>query len=78
MARSQTFAHFDQAIADTFLATSLQALGLPGYLGVRFTEMTPGRLVATMEGRAELLSPFTSLLGGVVAGLGEAGRGCVR
>jgi uncharacterized protein (TIGR00369 family) len=77
MPRAQTFAHFDQAIADTFLATSAQASGLPGYLGVRFIEMTPGRLVATMEVRDELLTPFKTLHGGVMAGLVDHVLGCV-
>jgi uncharacterized protein (TIGR00369 family) len=77
MPSSQTFAHFDQAIADAFLTTSAQALGLPGYLGVRFTEMTPGRLVATMDVRDELLTPFKTLHGGVMAGLVDHVLGCV-
>src|SRR5262249_7575470 len=61
MARLPTFAHFDQRIADTFKAMSEQATGLPGYLGIRFVEMTPGRLVATMAVRDELLTPFKTL-----------------
>jgi len=77
MPHPQTFAHFDQAIADTFLTTSAQGTGLPGYLGVRFTAMTPGRLVATMDVRDELLTPFKTLHGGVMAGLVDHVLGCV-
>ena len=72
-----TFAHFDQQVADTFVTTSLQAAGLPGYLGVRFVEITPGRLVAEMAVRDELLTPFKTLHGGVMAGLVDHVLGCV-
>lgn len=77
MARPPTFAHFDQKIADTFQAMSEQATGLPGYLAIRFVEMTPGRLVATMAVRDELLTPFKTLHGGVMAGLVDHVLGCV-
>jgi uncharacterized protein (TIGR00369 family) len=77
MAKPPDFSAFDEAIARTFLETSLQAVGLPGYLGVRFVEFEPGRLVATMEVRAELLTPFKTLHGGVMAGLVDHVLGCV-
>src|SRR5215470_14549225 len=77
MAEPPTFAHFDPAIAETFVATSAQATGLPGYLGIRFIEMTPGRLVVTMTVRDELLTPFKTLHGGVMAGLVDHVLGCV-
>jgi uncharacterized protein (TIGR00369 family) len=77
MPRQPTFPHFDQRIADTFVTTSLQAEGLPGYLGIRFTEITPGRLVAEMPVRDELLTPFKTLHGGVMAGLVDHVLGCV-
>jgi uncharacterized protein (TIGR00369 family) len=77
MAVPPTFAHFDPAIAESFVTTSAQATGLPGYLGIRFVEMTPGRLVATMTVRDELLTPFKTLHGGVMAGLVDHVLGCV-
>src|SRR5689334_2018208 len=77
MPKPMTFEHFDQRIADAFMTTSEQAAGLPGYLGVRFTEMTPGRLVATLPVRDELLTPFKTLHGGVMAGLVDHVLGCV-
>src|SRR5215470_1151058 len=77
MAEPPTFAHFDPAIAETFVATSAQATGLPGYLGIRFVEMSPGRLVATMAVRDELLTPFKTLHGGVMAGFVDHVLGCV-
>jgi uncharacterized protein (TIGR00369 family) len=42
--------------------------GLPSYLGIRMQEMTPGRLVASLDVRDELLTPFKNLHGGVMAG----------
>jgi uncharacterized protein (TIGR00369 family) len=77
MPKPMTFEHFDRRIADAFMTTSEQAAGLPGYLGVRFTEMTPGRLVATLPVRDELLTPFKTLHGGVMAGLVDHVLGCV-
>jgi uncharacterized protein (TIGR00369 family) len=72
-----TFEHFDAAVAEAFLGTSEQAKGLPGYLGIRFIEITAGRLVATMEVRDDLLTPFKTLHGGVMAGLVDHVLGCV-
>src|SRR5207247_1363780 len=51
--------------------------GLPAYLGIRIVEMAPGRLVAAMDVRAELLTPFGALHGGVMAGLVDHALGCV-
>src|SRR5260221_11562451 len=64
-----TFDHFDAAVAERFVATSADAGGLPGYLKIRFVEMTAGRLVAVLAVRDELLTPFKTLHGGVMAGL---------
>ena len=77
MARQTTFPHFDEQTAERFLAASEQVTGLPGYLGIRFVEMSPGRLVATMTVRDELLTPFKTLHGGVMAGLVDHTLGCV-
>jgi uncharacterized protein (TIGR00369 family) len=43
--------------------------GLPGYLGIRTVDVGPGRLVAGLPVRPELLNPFGSLHGGAVAAL---------
>ena len=51
--------------------------GLPGYLGIRFTELTAGRLVATMEIRDELITPMGAVHGGVMAGFVDHTLGCV-
>src|SRR3989442_8747576 len=39
--------------------------------------MTPGRLVAAMDVREELLTPFGTMHGGVMAGLVDHALGCV-
>jgi 1,4-dihydroxy-2-naphthoyl-CoA hydrolase len=75
MSRAPAFEQFDQAIADGMVRA--RPKGLPEYLGVRFVEMTPGRLLATMEVRDELLTPFGTLHGGVMAGLVDHVLGCV-
>jgi uncharacterized protein (TIGR00369 family) len=72
-----TFDHFDAAVAERFVATSADAGGLPGYLKIRFVEMTAGRLVAVLAVRDELLTPFKTLHGGVMAGLVDHVLGCV-
>ena len=72
-----TFPHFDPKTAERFLAVSDPVPGLPGYLGIRFVEFTPGRLVGTMTVRDELLTPFKTLHGGVMAGLVDHVMGCV-
>src|SRR5262245_7362962 len=75
MARPPVFEQFDQAIADGMVRA--RPKGLPDYLGIRFLEMTAGRLVATMDVRDELLTPFGTLHGGVMAGLVDHIMGCV-
>jgi uncharacterized protein (TIGR00369 family) len=77
MPRLATFAHFDAAVAERFVAMSADAGGLPGWLGIRFVEMTAGRLVAVLPVRDELLTPFKTLHGGVMAGLVDHVLGCV-
>src|SRR5499426_1235451 len=52
---------YDPRIAEVFVAASEKATGLPGYLGVR----------------VELLTPFKTLHGGVMAGLVDHVLGCV-
>ena len=75
MGRTPVFEQFDQAIADGMVRAKPN--GIPEYLGVRFLEMTAGRLLATMEVREELLTPFRTLHGGVMAALVDHVLGCV-
>ena len=43
--------------------------GLPGYLGIRFTEVLPGRCTAELEVGEHLLNPFGAAHGAVLASL---------
>jgi 1,4-dihydroxy-2-naphthoyl-CoA hydrolase len=70
-------AAFDESVAKRFLAMNDAGGGLPGYLGFRFTEFAPGRLRAEMPVRAELLTPFGNLHGGVLAAFCDHVLGCV-
>ena len=70
-------AQYDAQIADAFLRASKAATGLPAYLGAEITELGPGRLVAVMPARQELMTPFGTLHGGVMAGLVDHVLGCV-
>ncbi|MBI3784993.1 MAG: PaaI family thioesterase [Deltaproteobacteria bacterium] len=68
---------FNQRIAESMIKANDSVGGLPKYLGVKFTEFTSGRLVATMEARPELITPMGTLHGGVMAGLVDHVLGCV-
>ncbi len=68
---------FDQKIADMLIKAHDAPGGLPGYLGIRFQELTAGRLVATMEVRDELITPMGAIHGGVMAGFVDHTLGCV-
>jgi uncharacterized protein (TIGR00369 family) len=68
---------YDQRIADAFLRASKAVTGLPAYLGAEIVELGPGKLVAVMEARADLMTPFGTLHGGVMAGLVDHVLGCV-
>jgi uncharacterized protein (TIGR00369 family) len=71
------FEHFDQRIADAMIKANESVTGLPKYLGARIVSLTAGRLTATLDVRAELLTPFGSLHGGVMAALVDHVLGCI-
>jgi uncharacterized protein (TIGR00369 family) len=71
------FPNFDQAVADAFLKMHETQTGLPGFLGLRTTEVTAGRMVVSLDAREELHNPFGSVHGGVVAGLVDHVLGAV-
>ncbi|MBI3767660.1 MAG: PaaI family thioesterase [Deltaproteobacteria bacterium] len=75
--KSGEFEGFNQRIADAMVASSEQGGGLPQYLGIHLREMTPGRLVATMDVRPELITPMGAVHGGVMAGFVDHCLGCV-
>lgn len=51
--------------------------GLPGYLGIRTTDVGPGTMTAQLDIRPELLNPFGSVHGGVLAALTDHVLGAV-
>lgn len=61
--------HYDAKVAETITSTDALLTGLPAYLGIRSVEVGPARMVAELDVRPELLNPFGSAHGGVVAGL---------
>jgi 1,4-dihydroxy-2-naphthoyl-CoA hydrolase len=71
------FEGFDQVIADALVKAHDMPAGLPGYLGIRFDELTAGRLVASMTVRDELVTPMGAVHGGVMAGFVDHVLGCV-
>jgi uncharacterized protein (TIGR00369 family) len=71
------FEYFDQRIADAMIKANESVTGLPKYLGARIVSLTAGRLTAALDVRADLLTPFGSLHGGVMAALVDHVLGCV-
>ena len=71
------FEHYSEKVAEAFLSMPSHT-ALPDFLGVRFTEAGPGFLVAEMDVRPDLLTPFGNLHGGVIAVLGDHVLGSVR
>lgn len=69
MSRHDFRENFDRKVADAFLAANnnakKDAAGLPAFLGVSFTDFSPGRLRAELEVRTELLTPFENMHGGI-------------
>lgn len=63
------FDSFDPQIAETMKGVSLGSTGLPAYLGMNVVEVGPGTLTAAIEVGEELLNPFGSAHGGVLAAL---------
>jgi 1,4-dihydroxy-2-naphthoyl-CoA hydrolase len=61
--------HYDAETAAAMARAEQLLTGLPEYLGVRTVEVGPARMVAELDLRPELLNPFGTAHGGVVAGL---------
>jgi uncharacterized protein (TIGR00369 family) len=64
---------YDDEIAQAMLKLSRAPeggdRGVPGYLGIRFTEVGPGRCVAELDVLEQLLNPFGAAHGAVLASL---------
>ena len=74
---SPEFELFDERVVTGLMAANDRLTGLPAFLGVRFVEMTPGRLRAEIEVTPELHTPFGNLHGGVIAALVDHVLGAV-
>jgi 1,4-dihydroxy-2-naphthoyl-CoA hydrolase len=61
------FEHYDEAFAAEMIRAGDRVTGLPDYLGIRTVDVGPGRLVARLPVKTELLNPFGNLHGGVLA-----------
>jgi len=75
MSETPNFEVFDERIAQGLIKAPLT--GLPKFLNAQITAVTPGKLMATLEIRDDLLTPFGSLHGGVIAALVDHVLGCV-
>jgi uncharacterized protein (TIGR00369 family) len=71
------FEAYDQAIADAMVQASKVIGGLPKYLGISLDEFKPGRLLASMEVREDLITVMGAIHGGVMAGFVDHVLGCV-
>jgi uncharacterized protein (TIGR00369 family) len=66
------FETFDQDIADMMLAGGMNGAGgggVPQYLGIRFTSITPGVVVAELDVTTDLLNPFGAAHGATLAAI---------
>ena len=61
------FTQFDERIAEGMLGAATAAGGISAYLDFRHSELTAGRLVAEMDAREDLLTPFGNLHGGCLS-----------
>ena len=61
--------HYDEGVAAAMRSADDRLTGLPAYLGIRTVEVGPARMVAELVVRPDLLNPFGSAHGGVLAGL---------
>lgn len=78
MTQSPDFPNYRQEAADAMLAsTDLISEGLMGYLGIRHVSLGPGTMVAELDVREELLTPFGTAHGGVVSALADHVLGSV-
>ncbi|HEX4866677.1 MAG TPA: PaaI family thioesterase [Acidimicrobiales bacterium] len=72
------FETYDPALAEIITANGgAGGGGLPEYLGIRTTEVGPGTMTAELAIRPELLNPFGSVHGGVLAALTDHVLGAV-
>ena len=63
------FEEFSEKTAEQMLGAATAAGGLSSYLNFRHTDLTAGRLVAEMDVRDDLLTPFGNLHGGCLSAM---------
>jgi len=71
-----SFDTYDPAVAEA-MVSSMPLTGIPEFLGIHVTEVGPGTMTAELEIRPELLNPFGSAHGGVLAALMDHVLGAV-
>jgi 1,4-dihydroxy-2-naphthoyl-CoA hydrolase len=71
------FDQYDPDLANLITASKGGGGGLPDYLGIRTTDMGPGTMTAELDIRPELLNPFGTVHGGVLAALTDHVLGAV-
>ena len=71
------FDQYDPDLADLITASPGGGGGLPDYLGIRTTDIGPGTMTAELDIRPELLNPFGTVHGGVLAALTDHVLGAV-
>jgi uncharacterized protein (TIGR00369 family) len=71
------FDTYDPEVAQLLGASLDAGGGLPAFLGITTTETGPGHMVATIDVRPELLNPFGTIHGGVLAALTDHVLGAV-
>jgi uncharacterized protein (TIGR00369 family) len=77
-APAPTFDTYDAKVADAMMAAdNAMITGLPQYLGVRTVDVGPGTMVAELDVRPDLLNPFGTAHGGVLASLVDHVLGAV-
>ncbi len=68
---------FNKEIGDSFIAGNDKQTGLSQYLGIRLVEFSPGKVVAELKVKDELLTPFGNMHGGVMSAFTDHVLGCV-
>ena len=68
---------YDEKMAAAMHGAGELVTGLPEYLGIRTVDVGPARMVAELDVRPELLNPFGTAHGGVIAGLVDHVLGAV-
>ena len=71
------FDQYDPDLANLITASPGGGGGLPDYLGIRTTDVGPGTMTAELDVRSELLNPFGTVHGGVLAALTDHVLGAV-